>query len=165
MFNKFKFFLTAIATLLAFNSAIAMGHKHSTNHHHDSVTIDDPWVRSAPPNAPALGAFMNIVNNTHQALKLIKADADGYDRIELHRTQQVGDLMKMVKQAFMPIPAMDSLLLKPGSWHVMLIGPDSVPKEGEKVRISLYFDNGEKQTVSAVVRKGQKMMHHNHNHH
>ena len=145
----------AIASL--FSSANAHQHKTATQ----DIDIADAWVRSAPANAPALGAFMTIHNHTDQAVKLIAASADsGYDHLELHRTQQVDGMMKMVEQAFMPIPAQGVLVLKPGSWHVMLIQPTRVPKAGEVVRLYLDFDNGSRKTVMAKVKKGKMMMHH-----
>jgi copper(I)-binding protein len=49
-------------------------------------------------------------------------------------------MMKMIKQDFMPIPAHGKLTLKPGGWHIMMIQPKKVPKEGDSVVIKLVFD-------------------------
>jgi hypothetical protein len=38
-----------------------------------------------------------------------------------------------IKQDFMPIPAHGKLTLKPGGWHIMMIQPKKVPKEGDSV--------------------------------
>ena len=138
-----------------------------TDHSHDGpgIVMNDPWVRSAPPNAPALGAFVTIGNNTDQDIKLVFANASGYREAQLHRTVKADGMMKMVEQKFMPIPAQGGLQLKPGSWHIMLMGPYTVPKEGEIVPIKLHFDNGEHQTVDFKVRKGKKMNHMKHSMH
>lgn len=144
-----------ITSLFSFANA----HQHKAH----TIEIQDAWVRSAPANAPALGVFMHIHNHTNQAVKLIGASVEsGYQRVELHRTQNLDGMMKMVKQDFMPIPAKGALALKPGSWHVMLIQPTRVPKEGETVRLSLEFDNGSRKTVMAKVKKGKIMMHQKH---
>jgi copper(I)-binding protein len=65
------------------------------------------------------------------------------------------------------IPAHGKLTLKPGSWHIMMIQPKKVPREGDSVVIKLVFDNGLSKTIHAKVRKGRamdskKMMHHQH---
>ena len=107
---------------------------------------------------------MEIHNNTHSKVKLISAYVAGYKRVELHRTTNQNGVMKMQKQDFMLIPAQGRLQLKPGSWHIMLIGPKTVPSEGELVTISLKFDNGKTQTIHATVKKGKKMMMNHHKH-
>lgn len=139
---------------------------NAMNHNTTGITIHNPWVRSAPPNAPVLGVFMKINNPTDKLVKLIAADADGYKRVEIHRTLNDNGLMKMVRQPFAPILAKGELHLKPGSWHIMLIKPDQVPSEGSMVDIKLEFDNGTTQTVRAHVKNGKKMhmpmKHHDH---
>ena len=137
-------------------------HEHAvTNKQSYDVVIHDPWVRSAPVNAPMLGVFMQIQNNTNHELKLLSAKAKGFQRVELHRTTNHNGMMKMKKQQYMPILAQSRLHLKPGSWHIMLIGPESVPSEGKIVMIELEFDNSIVHTAYAVVKKGKIMMNHN----
>jgi len=146
------------------NSVSAMNHEHSMMHHKPSqIEVKNPWVRTAPPNAPMLGAFMQIHNNTNNDLKLLSATAARYKKTELHKTINNDGLMKMAQQEFMPIKAKSSLNLKPGSWHIMLISPDVVPIEGDTVKINLTFDNGTSQMINAVVKRG-KMMMKNHGH-
>lgn len=153
MFNKIKTIGLMLTALVIFNTTFAAQYQSS------SIMINDPWVRSAPSNAPALGAFMQIANHSDNDVKLLSANVDGYQRVELHRTMPKKGVMQMIKQDFIPIPAHGKRILKPGSWHIMLIGPKSVPNTGESVRINLVFDNGLSKIVHAEVRKG-KMMHH-----
>ena len=159
MFNQIKKLTLALAVLTIFNSTFAMEH-HTANHTATGIVINDPWIRSAPPNAPALGLFMQINNNSDKDIKLLSVNARGYKRIELHRTIMHSGMMKMVKQDFMPIPAQGTLHVKLGSWHVMLIGPKRVPRTGETVTISLKFDNGTTQVVKALVKKDGMMKNH-----
>ena len=126
---------------------------------HD-ITVKDAWVRAAPSNAPALGAFMVLENYGDSDRSLVTARTSlGIDRVELHRTMMVGDVMQMVPQEKIPLPARESTVLRPGSWHVMLIGPQTVPSVGDRLKITLVFDDGFEQTVEAVVRKGEMKMH------
>ncbi len=126
---------------------------------HD-LEVTDAWVRAAPPNAPALGVFMNLKNHSASELKIVGARTSlEVERVELHRTMMVGNVMKMVPQENIPLGADTSLRLEPGSWHVMLIGPARVPQAGESLSLTLELSDGTEQQVSAVVRKGKKMMH------
>ena len=168
MIAKEKFSIINRALLLSLvvsiSSVSAMNHEHSMMHHKPSqIEVKNPWVRTAPPNAPILGAFMQIHNNTNNDFKLLSATAVGYKKTELHKTIDNDGLMKMAQQEFMLINAKSSLNLKPGGWHIMLISPDVVPKEGDVVKIKLTFDNGTSKMINAVVRKG-KMMMKNHGH-
>ncbi|MCP4232745.1 MAG: copper chaperone PCu(A)C [Aestuariibacter sp.] len=127
------------------------------------LTVEDPWVRAGPPNAPALAAFMNLVNHSADELSVIGAKTSlKVDRMELHRTMMADGVMKMMPQESIPVAAHSSTLLKPGSWHIMMIKPAKVPVPGDMVKITLVLDNGEEQTVTAMVRKGMKMMHGDH---
>jgi len=160
MLNNIKIALFTLTALASTTAAIAQNHVHQQNDDQHQITIIDPWIRSAPANAPALGLFLKISNNTNQEVRLVSVHTPGYKRIELHRTINNNGMMKMVKQDFMPIPAQGKLHLKPGSWHVMLIGPNRVPGKGEKIELSLEFNNGNTQTIQALVRKGKRMMQH-----
>ncbi len=133
--------------------------------HAGELTVIDPWVRAAPPNAPALAAFMTLENPTDSALSIIEVRTTlKLDHVELHRTQMADGMMKMIPQKVIPVAAHSSTVLKPGSWHIMLIKPVTVPKPGDSVQLTLVLNNGSEQTIIASVRKGSKMMHGSHNH-
>jgi copper(I)-binding protein len=123
------------------------------------LKIIDPWVRAAPPNAPALGVFMTLENHSGAELAVVAARTSlAVDRVELHRTMMVGDVMKMVPQQKIPVAPHSATVLKPGSWHVMLIAPEKVPAIGDKLQLTLVLGDGSEQGVEAVVRKGKKGM-------
>ncbi len=129
------------------------------------LMVSDPWVRAGPPNAPALAAFMKLDNHSATALSVVEVRTSlAVDRVELHRTQMKDGVMKMIPQEAIPVGAHSSTLLKPGSWHIMLIKPAEVPNPGDMVKLTLVFENGGKKTVTAVVRKGMKMMKGDHDH-
>ncbi len=131
----------------------------------DGIIVKDPWVRAAPPNAPALAAFMQLENHTDASLSVVDVRTSlELDRVELHKTQMKDGVMKMVPQKLIPVESHASTVLKPGSWHIMLIKPVKVPKLGETVELTLVFDNGLEKTITAGVRKGMKMSNGEHEH-
>ena len=152
-----KRILISVVLIFQISLVHAMDHQKLS-----AIVIHDPWIRTAPPNAPMLGLFMKIRNNTNQDIRLVSVQAIGYIRAELHRTINHNGIMKMQKQNFMSVPAQGDLNLKPGSWHIMLIGPEIAPKEGDTSMIYLEFDNGTTQTIHVQVGKGKIMMKHNH---
>lgn len=141
--NIIKLLITVLAVLI-----------FSSNGYADtSLVVSDDWIIAAPPNARVIAAYMTIINKSSQARKLINVSSEHFNRIEIHRTEMHGDVMSMVPQDELEIPARGSVSLQPGHYHLMLIGPESVPKRGEKVRLLLHFDNGETLHIDSPVHE------------
>ncbi len=125
----------------------------------EGVMVSDPWVRAAPPNAPALAAFMSLENHSGSEVALIGVTAAAeLGRVEMHRTKMADGMMKMIQQKNIPVAPHSSTVLKPGSWHIMMIGPAKVPTVGDQIHLTLSFSDGSEQMVMAEVRRGGMMM-------
>lgn len=124
----------------------------------DDVTVQEPYVRLAPPNAPATGAFMVIRNNGGQDVKVVKADNPASRATELHAHLNDNGVMRMRPVADIDIKAKGEVALKPGGLHIMMIDLKAPLKEGELVPITLGFADGSSKKVEArVVRPGAAM--------
>lgn len=129
----------------------------------DQVTVQDPYVRLAPPNAPATGAFMVIRNTGDKDVKVIKADNPVSKVTELHTHLNEGGVMKMRPVAVIDVKAKGEAVLKPGGLHVMLIDLKAPMKEGDTVPLTLTFDDGSTKKVDAkVVKPTAAPMEHKH---
>ena len=117
----------------------------------DQITVQEPYVRLAPPNAPATGAFMVIKNNGDKDVKVLKADNPVSRVTELHTHLNEGGVMKMRPVPAIEIKAKGEATLKPGGLHVMLIDLKAPMKEGDVVPITLSFDDGSSKQVDAKV--------------
>ncbi len=123
------------------------------------VKVVEPWIPEAPPNAQAMGAFMVLENDEDREVRVVNAHAPGFDTIELHKSVEEKGMHKMLKQDALVIPAMGSLELKPGSYHVMLIGvQEPRPKAGDVIPVRLDLEGGTSITVQVPVRKRADMM-------
>jgi copper(I)-binding protein len=123
------------------------------------VKVVDAWIPEAPPNAQAMAAFMVMENNEDKEVKVLSAFAPGFNTIELHKSMEVDGMHKMLKQDALVIPAMGSLTLKPGSYHIMLIGvQDPRPKAGDVIPVRLDFADGKQMTLQVPVKKRADMM-------
>jgi hypothetical protein len=123
-----------------------------------ALTIQDPYVRLAPPHAPATGAFMLIKNTGNSDRQLVKAESNVAKTVQLHNHINENGVMKMREVPNIDIPANAQAELKPGSYHVMLIDLTTPLNEGDSVPLTLHFDDGSSQQVSAPVRKLQMTM-------
>ncbi|PKO36374.1 MAG: hypothetical protein CVU33_18710 [Betaproteobacteria bacterium HGW-Betaproteobacteria-6] len=136
--------LSLLAASLMFSAGVLAGAA-------DNVSVQDPYVRLAPPNAPATGAFMVIKNNGDKDIKVLKADNPASKVTELHTHINDGGVMKMRPVPSIDIKAKEEAVLKPGSLHVMMIGLKAPMKEGDVVPITLSFDDGSTKQVDAKV--------------
>ncbi len=115
----------------------------------------DPWVQAAPPNVKVLAAYMEIKNNGKKPLHLVSITSSDFGRIEIHRSVMHGNMAHMEHQKELIIPANDSVAMKPGGTHLMLMKPRKALSTGDTVPLVLFFKNGEKVSIAATVQSGQ----------
>jgi hypothetical protein len=98
--------------------------------------------------------YMLLANGGATADRLVAAQADVSNAIEIHETKMEGDVMRMQQvEGGIEIPAGGQVELKPGGYHVMLIGLTRDLNVGEKFPVTLQFESGAMLTVEAEVRQ------------
>ncbi len=103
----------------------------------ESFSTEGAWVREAPPNAGALAGYVTITNHTDQDRTLVLAKSEQFNAVEIHRTIVENGVAKMRRQKDLPIPAGGSLVLEPGSYHLMLMTPKSAFKANDEVTVTI----------------------------
>lgn len=114
---------------------------------------EDAYVRAMPPGQKVTGAFMVLQNPDGADRALIKAESDAAETVELHEHINEDGVMKMRPVKQIDVKANSKTDLKPGGYHVMLIGLTKPLSIGDKVSIKLHFDDGSKQDIQAPVKK------------
>ncbi len=121
--------------------------------------VMDPWARESPMVDLAGAAYMVIHNNTDADDALVGASSPAAEFVELHLSSMDEEgMMSMDQVAEIPIPAHAEAVLKPGSFHVMLINLYEPLEEGAEVELSLEFMTAEPQTISVPVMAGMPVM-------
>ena len=128
------------------------------------ISVVDPYVRLVPQGTPTTAAFMTVKNAGNANRKLVKADSAVAKTVELHNHINDNGVMKMRPVKEIEVKAKGQAELKPGSYHVMLIDLKQALKEGEKVSLTLSFDDGSTEKVEAVVKNPMAQMQHGHSH-
>lgn len=116
------------------------------------LRIHAPYVRLPPPGAVATGAFMRIENAAASDRQLMRAESPVAKTVELHTHINEGGMMKMRAVPAIAIKAGDQTELKPGSFHIMLIGLTQSLKAGDTIPITLIFDDHSQQQINAPIR-------------
>jgi len=116
------------------------------------VDVSDAWVRGTVPAQTASGAFMTL--HAHDTAKLVGVSSP-LGTAELHEMKMENNVMRMRALPSLDLPKMQDVQLKPGGYHVMLMGLKQQLKAGDTVPITLKIEQNGKvteQTVQAQVR-------------
>ena len=117
------------------------------------ITVSDAWVRNPPIADQPGAAYVVIQNNGVAEDKLLSVESDVAKTIELHESLESGGMMQMSPVPNIPVPANGKVELKPGGFHMMLIGLTRPVKTGDKVQLTLNFEKAGKIPVMAEVRE------------
>jgi len=115
-----------------------------------NLSIDDVWARTGQPGQVS-AAFMEI-KNKGAADKIVSAHCDCAKATELHDMKMADGKMLMMQVPAMDVPANGELKLKPGGYHIMLIGLNRPLVAGETLPIKLKFEKAGEVTVQAQVK-------------
>ena len=130
-----------------------------------SIAIEDAYVRATPPGLPNSAAFLTVKNTTSSDIDIVKATSDIAKNVELHTHDMKNGVMKMYQVPKITVPKNGQTVLKPGGYHVMLIGLHHPLKVGETVTFSLELSNGETKEITVPIKSVMGgMKHHNMDH-
>ncbi|MBE2267994.1 MAG: copper chaperone PCu(A)C [Anaerolinea sp.] len=120
---------------------------------HTAVSLYNGWARATVEGAPNGAAFGLLVNLTDEADTLVSAATDAAEVVELHEMVMEGDVMQMRPlEGGFPVPAAGFTELKPGGYHIMLIGLTRVLEAGSMLDLTLTFEHAGEVMVTIPVR-------------
>lgn len=132
--------------------------------------VKDSWVRETPAAQPSTGVFMNI--ESEKAARLVDARSDAAKVVEIHTMEMEGDVMKMRRIEGLDVEPGKTLALTPGGYHIMLIDLVKPLEAGNKVALTLVFEQDGKREEVKTEAEVRKMVagegghdHHDHGHH
>lgn len=122
-----------------------------------SIQVSEQWVREAPPNAMVLAAFMVIDNQSSETQTLVAVSSPDFAMVEMHQTVKRDGMMSMEEQEQLVIEPKQQLVLKPGSYHLMLMQVKRQLQTGDEVKLTLKFASGEELVINTPVRKSSSI--------
>lgn len=135
----------APALLLAVSPALA-----------DGIAVSQGWTRATVRGASVAAGYMTIDNQGAAPDVLKGGVSDRAERIEIHQSREEGGIMTMrAVPKGIDIKPGKPLALKPGGYHLMIIGLKSAFLPGETVHVTLQFEKaGDVATDLKVVGFG-----------
>jgi copper(I)-binding protein len=112
--------------------------------------VVDAWIRVAPPGASAVAGYATLKNTGDETISILTVQSDAYRMTSLHETLVEEGVSKMRELHRLKIAPGETVQLKPGGKHLMLMQPRREILVGDKVemlfmlvdgaRIETYFD-------------------------
>lgn len=124
----------------------------------DNVVVNDPYVRAVPPVMSTTAAFMQLQSGNAGEHFLVAASTPAAGVVELHMHTMDDGVMRMRRIPHIHLPPNKTVALEPGGLHIMLFDLKAPLRPGDKIPITLQFDDGSSRQVSAVVRPVDGMM-------
>ena len=142
-----KFLIFSFFNLLLFSSNL-----------NAEISVENEWARVTPSGTGSV--YMKIKNNSNSDDKLLSASSDKAGLVMIHRSIREGDISKMIHiHDGITIPANDSVNLKPGDYHLMLMNLDKNLSLGDKISIVLNFEKNDSLEITPVAKLRPPKMH------
>ncbi len=127
----FVLFLCFLSSSLAFAHGYKVG----------DLDIYHPWTRATPAGADVAGGYMEISNSGTSDDRLVAVEVSGVHMSAIHEMAMVDGIMKMRPlPSGLEIKAGQSVVLKPGAFHVMMMGLSKPLVAGETISGTLQFE-------------------------
>lgn len=119
----------------------------------DTLNFTNSRIPEAPPGASVMAGYMEINNTRNEQIDIIDISSPSFKSVEMHLSKEVDGFAKMLPQKKLSIPANAKLILKPGSYHLMLIKPSKWFKQGDKIDLHLTLSNNESIKLEVTIEK------------
>ena len=115
------------------------------------IEVQNSWARATSASQTVGGVFLTLTDHGAPD-RLLSASSPVADHLELHKTVEEAGVMKML-----PIPALDlatgqSVELKPGSYHLMVMGLKHSLEKGASFPVTLQFEKAGAVTAMVTVQ-------------
>jgi periplasmic copper chaperone A len=126
-----------MATCQVPRSALAQSHEYQVG----QITIVHPWMRTPPAAAKVAGGFMTLTNTGTETDRLVGGTLVDAARFEVHEMSVAGGVMRMRQlESGLEIKPGETVVLKPGSYHVMFLDLLKSPQSGARLKGTLVFE-------------------------
>lgn len=116
-----------------------------------SLSVDHARITDAPPGASMRVGYLDLHNDGDRAIRITGADSADFERVEMHQTVVEQGMARMRALTEVSVPAHGGFAFAPGAAHLMLIAPKRPLIAGDRVRLHLLLDSGERLPVDLAV--------------
>ena len=114
------------------------------------IEVSQAWVRASVPGQRATGAFMKL--KAKDGAKLVGASSPAAGVVEVHEMKMDGDVMQMRAVPALDLPAGQTVELKPGGYHVMLMDLKAALPKDSSVPLTLLFKDAKGKEYQLALK-------------
>lgn len=118
---------------------------------HGPIQVEAAWVRITISKRPA-AVYLLINNLADQGDRLVAVKTPAAEKAELHSHVMENGMMSMRKVDSVEIPNNGTAEFKPGGNHIMLFNLADGTKTGDRLPITLVFEQAGDVHITAVVQ-------------
>ena len=134
--------LSAVFVLAAVTPLIFAPPARAADYDIGSIHITQPWARATPKGASSGAAYMTITNNGKTPDRVSCVSSDASALCQIHTMAMEDGLMKMRPvEGGLEIKPGETVMLKPSTFHVMLLNLKHPLQQGKMVKATLKFEN------------------------
>lgn len=117
------------------------------------VAVTDAWARATTPGAKTAAGYLVFTNKGSEARSLLKIVSPAADRVSLHQTSvDANGVSRMWPLGKFEVQPGETLRFEPGARHLMFEGVTTPFVAGQKVALTLKFEDEPEFTVQLEVR-------------
>ena len=116
-----------------------------------AITVDRPWTRATTVRTGA--AYMTLKIAGSASDRLVKVTSPDAEVVEIHTMAMDGGVARMREVKAIDVKPGAATQLKPGGFHLMMIGLKRPLREGESIKLTLTFEKAGTIDVDATVEK------------
>ena len=120
------------------------------------VDVKDAWVRATVAQQKATGAFMHLTAKTD--VRVVDARSPIAGVTQIHEMALDKDVMRMREVKGLALPAGQTVELKPGGYHVMLMDLKGQVKAGDVVPMTLVLEGKDGQRSTLEVKAAARAL-------
>jgi periplasmic copper chaperone A len=131
----------AVASALGL-AQFAMTAASATDYDVGSIHISQPWSRATPKGASTGAAYMTVTNNGKTPDRVNCVSSDASAECQIHSMTMNNGVMEMRPvEGGLEIKPGETVTLKPGSFHMMLLNLKHPLEPGNTMKATLKFDS------------------------
>jgi len=114
--------------------------------------LHDAWARATPDSGSTTAAYIRFVNGTKDTVWISRFSSDDAKTVELHQSADISGEVHMAMLDSLAVAPNHSMTMRPGGYHLMLIGVTHAFVPGTMVRIVMHLSSGAVVSTSARVK-------------
>jgi len=117
-----------------------------------AIKVSKVWTREVPAGSKVAAGFLSITNTGKEPDTLVGGSFPFAGKFEVHEMKMAGGIMQMRQLTpGLTLKPGETVVLKPGSLHLMFVDLKQGPKRGTPVKGTLIFEKAGKLEVEYQV--------------